>query len=155
MNVNELLDAIEVTVEEGTTLPMMPGKHLVDFDKVQAYVQEARLLLPGEIRQAKLIVNDRSQIIQQANKQADGIVRKAETRAQFMVSEQEIVKAAQKQAAEILAQAKAESRELRKTVTDYCENMLLTTEKTMTANAMQVKTVCANLRQSAKDATLG
>jgi hypothetical protein len=40
-------------------------------------------------------------------------------------------------------------------VTDYCENMLRTTEETMTANAAQVKTVRMNLRQNAKSAVGG
>ncbi len=155
MNISELLDAIEITVEEGTTLPMMPGKHLVELDKVQELLEEVRLVLPEELHQAKVIVNDRAHILQQANDQADMTIRKAEVRAKAIVSEQEIVKGAQKRAAEIIADAQTESRAIRQKVTDYCENMLKTTEKTMTANAMQLKTVCANLRKNAKDATRG
>lgn len=155
MNVTELLDAVEITIEESSTLPMMPGKRVVEIDKVQAYLEEIRLVLPEELHQAKVIVNDRAHILQQANDQADMIVRKAETRAKVIVSEQEIVKGAQKRAAEIIAAAQAEATELRQTVTNYCENMLKTTEKTMTENAVRLKTICANLRRNTKDMTQG
>ena len=62
----------------------------------------------------------------------------------------EIVKAAQQRAAEITVAAQTEARTLRQTVTDYCENMLRTTEDTMVENAAQVKNIRNSLRQNAK-----
>ena len=100
--------------------------------------------------QAQQIVNDRAQIVDTANAQAQAIVKKAEERARILVSDAEIVKAAQQRAAEITAAAQSESRTLRQTVTDYCDNMLKTTEEAMVENAAQVKNVRANLRQNAK-----
>ena len=150
MNVNELLDTIEDTLEESTSMPLSGGKRLVDVDKVRDYLDDIRANLPGELRQAQQIVNDRAQIVDTANAQAQAIVKKAEERARILVSDAEIVKAAQQRAAEITAAAQSESRTLRQTVTDYCDNMLKTTEEAMVENAAQVKNVRANLRQNAK-----
>ena len=150
MNVNELLDTIEDTLEESTSMPLSGGKRLVDVEKVRDYLDDIRANLPGELRQAQQIVNDRAQIVDTANAQAQAIVKKAEERARILVSEAEIVKAAQQRAAEITAAAQSESRTLRQTVTDYCDNMLKTTEEAMMENAAQVKSVRANLRQNAK-----
>ena len=150
MNVNELLDTIEDTLEERTSMPLSGGKRLVDVEKVRDYLDDIRANLPGELRQAQQIVNDRAQIVDTANAQAQAIVKKAEERARILVSDAEIVKAAQQRAAEITAAAQSESRTLRQTVTDYCENMLKTTEEAMVENAAQVKNVRANLRQNAK-----
>ena len=149
MNVNELLDTIEDTLEESTSMPLSGGKRLVDVEKVRDYLDDIRANLPGELRQAQQIVNDRAQIVDTANAQAQAIVKKAEERARILVSDAEIVKAAQQRAAEITAAAQSESRTLRQTVTDYCDNMLKTTEEAM-ENAAQVKNVRANLRQNAK-----
>ena len=132
MNVNELLDTIEDTLEESTSMPLSGGKRLVDVEKVRDYLDDIRANLPGELRQAQ------------------AIVKKAEERARILVSDAEIVKAAQQRAAEITAAAQSESRTLRQTVTDYCDNMLKTTEEAMVENAAQVKNVRANLRQNAK-----
>ena len=150
MNVNELLDTIEATLEESTSMPLSGGKRLVDVEKVRDYLDDIRANLPGELRQAQQIVNDRAQIVDTANAQAQAIVKKAEERARILVSDAEIVKAAQQRAAEITAAAQSESRTLRQTVTDYCDNMLKTTEEAMVENAAQVKNVRANLRQNAK-----
>ena len=76
------------------------------------------------------------------------IVKKAEDRARILVSEAEIVKAAQQRASEIVSAAQTEARTVRQTVTDYCDNMLKTTEETMAENAAQVRNVRANLRQT-------
>ena len=150
MNVNELLDTIEDTLEESAGMPLSGGKRIVDVEQIRDYLDEIRANLPGELRQAQQIVNDRAQIVDTANAQAQAIVKKAEERARILVSDAEIVKAAQQRASEITSAAQTEARTLRQTVTDYCENMLRTTEDTMVENAAQVKNIRASLRQNAK-----
>ena len=150
MNVNELLDTIEDALEESASVPLSGGKRIVDVEQIWDYLDEVRAALPGELRQAQQIVNDRAQIVDSANAQAQAIVKKAEERARILVSDAEIVKAAQQRASEITSAAQTEARTLRQTVTDYCENMLRTTEDTMVENAAQVKNIRASLRQNAK-----
>ena len=139
MNVNELLDTIEDTLEESAGMPLSGGKRIVDVEQIRDYLDEIRQNLPVELRQAQSIVGDRAQLIESAN---------AQERARVLVSEAEIVKAAQQRAGEIVSAAQTEARTVRQTVTDYCDNMLKTTEETMAENAAQVKNVRANLRQS-------
>jgi cell division septum initiation protein DivIVA len=148
MNVNELLDTIEDALEESANVPLSGG--IVDVEQIRDYLDEVRAALPGELRQAQQIVNDRAQIVDSANAQAQAIVKKAEERARILVSDAEIVKAAQQRASEITSAAQTEARTLRQTVTDYCENMLRTTEDTMVENAAQVKNIRNSLRQNAK-----
>ena len=150
MNVNELLDTIEDVLEESANVPLSGGKRIVDVEQIRDYLDEVRAALPGELRQAQQIVNDRAQIVDSANAQAQAIVKKAEERARILVSDAEIVKAAQQRASEITSAAQTEARTLRQTVTDYCENMLRTTEDTMVENAAQVKNIRNSLRQNAK-----
>ena len=127
MNVNELLDTIEDLLEESTGMPLSGGKRIVDVEQIRDYLDDIRANLPVELRQAQSIVSDRAQLIESANAQAQAIVKKAEERARILVSE---------------------ARTVRQTVTDYCDNMLKTTEETMSENAAQVKNVRANLRQT-------
>ena len=150
MNVNELLDTIEDALEESAGMPLSGGKRIVDVEQIRDYLDE----IPVELLQAQSIVSDRAQLIESANAQAQAIVKKAEERARILVSEAEIVKAAQQRASEIVSAAQTEARTVRQTVTDYCDNMLKTTEETMAENAAQVKSVRANLRQSPRKTTL-
>ena len=94
MNVNELLDTIEDTLEESAGMPLSGGKRIVDVEQIRDYLDEIRQNLPVELRQAQSIVSDRAQLIESANAQAQAIVKKAEERARVLVSEAEIVKAA-------------------------------------------------------------
>ena len=147
-NVQKLLDMLFGMIDEAKGATFSSEKCVINRDEALDLLDEIRANLPGELRQAQQIVNDRSQIVETANAQAQVIVKKAEERARILVSEAEIVKAAQQRAGEIVSAAQTEARTVRQTVTDYCDNMLKTTEETMAENAAQVKSVRANLRQS-------
>ena len=152
MNIDELLDVMDETLEEAVNLPFTGGKRMVDVEKVRDIIDDIRLNMPAEIRQAKAIVQDRADIVESAKKEA--IVKRAEDRARAMVAQEAIVKAAQQKATEILTSAQSQSREMRTTVTNYCENMLRHTEEQLAKSMTEVKTVRSTLRQSGKKATV-
>ena len=127
---------------------------MVDVEKVRDIIDDIRLNMPAEIRQAKAIVQDRADIVESAKKEAEAIVKRAEDRARAMVAQEAIVKAAQQKATEILTSAQSQSREMRTTVTNYCENMLRHTEEQLAKSMTEVKTVRSTLRQSGKKATV-
>lgn len=116
MTIDELLDIMDETLEEATTLPFTGGKRMVDVEKVRDIMDDIRLSMPQEIKQARAIVEDRGRIVDDANKEAEAIIKRAEERARAIVAEQAIVKAAQQKATEMLASAQAQSREMRATV---------------------------------------
>ena len=121
MTIDELLDIMDETLEEATTLPFTGGKRMVDVEKVRDIMDDIRLS-----------------------------IKRAEERARAIVAEQAIVKAAQQKATEMLASAQAQSREMRATVTGYCENMLRRTEEQLAQSLTDVKTVRTTLRQTSK-----
>lgn len=88
------------------------GKRMVDVEKVRDIIDDIRLNMPAEIRQAKAIVQDRADIVESAKKEAEAIVKRAEDRARAMVAQEAIVKAAQQKATEILTSAQSQSREM-------------------------------------------
>ena len=148
MNVEELLDQLDDIMEKGWSFP--GGRRVIEVEKLRELIDDIRLNMPNEIKQAKSIVSDRADIITTAKKEAEGIVRSAEERARAIVAEQAIVKAAQQKATEMLASAQAQSREMRATVTGYCENMLRRTEEQLAQSLTDVKTVRTTLRQTSK-----
>ena len=150
MKIDDLLNLMEETMEEGTGVPFSGGKRMVDVDRMRDIIDEVRLNLPTEVRQAKAIVNDRADIISGAKREAEAIIKRAEERARILLSEQEMVRAAQQRAAEIISGAQSQSREMRTTLTEYCENMLRATEEQLARSAAEVKNDRTNLRQSAK-----
>ena len=93
MNVEELLDMLEETLEEGTAVPFAAAKRVVDVDRCRDIVDEVRNNLPDELRDSKKIVADREQILKNAQTDADNIIKQAEERARVLVSDKEITKA--------------------------------------------------------------
>ena len=68
MNIDELLDVMDETLEEAVNLPFTGGKRMVDVEKVRDIIDDIRLNMPAEIRQAKAIVQDRADIVESAKK---------------------------------------------------------------------------------------
>lgn len=97
---------------------------MVDSEKLRDMIDEIRLNLPTEIRQAKAIAADRNNILLAARNEAEGIIRRAEERAKSLVAQEEIVRAANEKATETLNAAQAKSKEMRQAAFDFSEEML-------------------------------
>ncbi len=149
MNIDDLLDMMDETLEDAFTVPLT-GKRMVDAEKLRDIIDDVRLNMPTEIRQAKAIVQDRADIVEGARKEAEGIIKKAEERARVIVSEEEVVKQSQQRASEILTGAQQQAKELRTSVTNYCENLLRQTEDQLTKSCSEVKSARASIRQKDK-----
>ena len=131
MNIEEILDQLDDLLDKAWSLPLSGGRCVVDAEKVRDLLDDVRLNLPTEIKQAKAIVVDRTDIITTAKREAEAIVRKAEDRARAMIAQEEVVKQSQLRAAEIISQAQNKSREMRQASQEFSDNLLKQTEDTM------------------------
>ena len=113
MNIDEILDMLDELLDRAWNLPLSGGRCVIDAEKVREMVDDIRLNLPDEIKQAKAIVKDRSEILSSAKTEAEAIVRKAEERARVMIAQDEVMKQAQSKATEIVTQAQTKSKEIR------------------------------------------
>ena len=146
MNIEEILDQLDDLLDKAWSLPLSGGRCVVDAEKVRDLLDDVRLNLPTEIKQAKAIVVDRTDIITTAKREA--IVRKAEDRARAMIAQEEVVKQSQLRAAEIISQAQNKSREMRQASQEFSDNLLKQTEDTMLKALSDIKTT----RQAIKGA---
>ena len=149
MNVEELLDLMEETLEAGTAVPFAAAKRVVDVDRMRDIIDEVRNNLPDEVRESKKIVNDREQILKNARMESETIIQQAEERARGLVSEQEIVKRSQQRAVEILTAAQGQAKELTRNATMYCESILKNSEEVLARSVSDIKSPRRNLRSAA------
>ena len=145
MTLDELLEQFDEVLDSGYKFP--GKKTVVDVEKLRAVVDEIRLNIPAEIKQAKGIVADRTDIITNAKREADGIIRNAEERAKAMVAQEEIVKMAQQKAAEIVATAQTKSRDMRKAAQEFVDDIMRRADEGLTANLGEVRKTRSALRQ--------
>ncbi len=95
MDIMALIDRIEEALDAGRTMPFTRGR-LVDVEKVYEIIDEIRAKFPDELKQARWIVKERQEMLEEAEKEANRILEEARDRAQAMASEQEVVRRAER-----------------------------------------------------------
>lgn len=139
MIIDDILDMMDDLLDNAQSVPFSVKKSIIDGDQMRDYINEIRLNLPQEIKQAKLIVRDRQSIISDANKEADTIIRRSEERAKVIVSNDEITKAARARAVEITNQAQAKAKEIKNAANKYIDDVLVKTEECLQLNLADVR----------------
>ena len=127
MDIMALIDRIEELVESGRSVPFSSSK-MVDPDKIFEIVDEIRAQFPDELKQARWIVKERQEMLEEAEKEANRVLEEARDKAEAIASEQEVVKLAEQQAAAILDDARTKEREVRLGAEDYADEMLANLE---------------------------
>ena len=148
MNTEDLIDELYAMVEKAWSLPLSHGRAVLDGDEVKKILDESKQALPQEIRQAKAIVADRSQIISDARQEAETIVRLAEERKKAMINQHEIVKQAQQKSNDMISQTQAKIREMRKASNDYIDDLMKRTDDALAANLAELRKTRQNIKAS-------
>ncbi|NLL92108.1 MAG: ATPase [Ruminococcaceae bacterium] len=146
MTIDKYLDRIDDVLEEAWNLPFTGGKRMVDIEKIRELVDEVRLNIPQEIKDAKAIVRDREDIIKDANAEAEEIIKKAEERARRMISQEEVMISAREKAGELLTETHVKTRAAEKAVLDYSESALRKAEEVLLAVYNEIKNTRTMMR---------
>ena len=104
----------------------------VDKEKAYAILDQMRATIPEEIKQARWIVKERQEMLAEAKREAERIIREAREEQIRLIGEEEIVKQAERQADEIIEDARAREREIRLGAEDYADDILNTLEVNLT-----------------------
>ncbi len=127
MDIMALIDRIEEIVDNAKGVPFTQQK-MIDDNAVYEIVDEIRAQYPDELKQARWIVKERQEMLEEAEKEANRILEEARERAQALANEQEVVRLAESQAADILDKARQQEREIRLGAEDYADEMLANLE---------------------------
>ncbi|MBQ8868441.1 MAG: ATPase [Oscillospiraceae bacterium] len=146
MNVDDMVDLLDDMFEDAVKMPLTGGKCLIDSQKARDLIDDIRMNLPQEIRQAKAIVADRGEIIAIAKQEAEDIIRVAEERAKSIVNKDELVIQAQNRANDILSQAHQKSREVRQGASEFADEILKNAEEVLVRSATEIKQTRTTLR---------
>lgn len=145
-NVEDILEEIDDLLDAAWAMPLSGGKVVVDVERLRNLIDTIRGNLPSEIRNATAIVKDRTNIINSAKEEAEGIIRNAEERRNQILTHEEIVIQAQEKSNEILSQTQKRAREMRKSAQDFTEDLLRQTEETLSQQITQVRQARASMR---------
>ena len=99
-----LVDRLEELVGMGKRVPFS-GRVMVEEEEFLALVDQLRIAVPNEIKQAQRVIKERERVIGEAQDEAGKILRVARDKSQYVVSEQGLLNEAKLQGEEILRQA--------------------------------------------------
>ena len=151
MSVEQIVDQIDDVLEKAFSFPLSGGKILVDGEEIRNLLDDIRLNLPKDIRQAERIVADRTQIISDAKREAETIVRVAEERAKAMVAKDEITREAQEKANEMMNQARQKSSEMRKAANDYVDDLMQRTDESIAMGLAELRKARQGLKATQRN----
>lgn len=146
MNIEDILNKLDETIEEAWSVPLSQGRRVLDVGKVQELIDDIRLNVPTEIRQARAIVGDRNDIIKDARKEAENIVERARKKADHLVKESEILREATKKANIILENANKNANEVKKISANYSEKILKISEEQMAKSIYDLRQAITQIK---------
>ena len=148
MRVEDLINELEDMMDSAKVLPLTGGKAVVDIETALDILDEIQDCLPSEVSQAKSIVAERNQIIAEAKKKAEEIVRAGEEKKKRLVDQSEIVKQAEAQAADIISDAKRKAEDMKQVAGDYVSDIMKRADETLTELTGEIRKTRQDLKAS-------
>src|SRR5213080_396160 len=118
MNIHEAIDRLEYLIGHSRQIPLTRTV-VIDQEEALACIDDLRLSLPDEIKQARWTLQEQQRLLSEAQSEAARTVSKAGERAQTMIGQHEPVKRAEKQAEVRLREAAAKDEETRRDAVSY------------------------------------
>ena len=123
MDILQLIDRLEELVDRGWRVPL-GGKVAIEEESFLNIIDQMRITVPQEIKQAREVQQDRDKYIAQANEEARRILAQAREDAAKQLDEHELRKAARVHAEQVLEQANQDALRIRVGADDYAEGKL-------------------------------
>ena len=138
-HIEDIITALYDLVQDARSMPLSADKCILERDKVLDMLDEIIAQMPAELKQSRTIVESRAEIIGQAKREAENVIRKAQEEAEHLVSQQVIYEEAKRRCAEEVAQAKAQIASLRKVSNEYMDEALRHTEEAIAKSLGEVQ----------------
>jgi len=127
MDVLVLIDKLDDLVHNAKPVPFT-DRVRVDREEIYDILDQMRVTIPEEIRQARWIVKERQEMLAEAKREAELIMKEARERQERLVGEDEITRQAERAAEDIIQDVRAREREIRLGAEDYADEILHTLE---------------------------
>ena len=151
MNIHEAVDRLEHLIAHSRQIPLTRTV-VIDQEEALACVDDLRLSLPDEIKQARWTLQEQQRLLSEAQAEAARTVSKASERAQTMIGQHELVKRAEKQAEAMLKEAAAKVDETRRAADRYAWDVMQNLEGQLLRTISTVKKGAESLRVPAAKA---
>ena len=127
MEILQIVDEIEDVVEKSYSLF---GYAITHKEDLLTMIDEIRLKMPDELKQARWVKEERERILAEAKAEADKIVKDTQDKVIALIDEHEITRSAKEKANAILDEARRQEAEMHKNAIAYADSLLERIDKT-------------------------
>lgn len=138
-HIEDIISNLYDMIQDARSMPLGPDKCILERDKVLDMLDEIIAQLPGELKQSRTIVESRNELIGQARREAETVIRQAKEQAAKMVSQEAIYQEAKRQCIEMVNQTQNRITELRKVSNDYMDDALRRTEEAVAQSLSDIR----------------
>ena len=138
-HLEDIISALYDMIQDARALPLGADKCILERDKVLDMLDEIIAQLPAELKQSRTIVESRNELIGQARREAETIVREAQEKAKELVAQEAIYQEARRQCQEMYNKTQIRIGELRKASNEYMDDALRRTEEAIAMSLNEVR----------------
>ena len=138
-NIEDIISALYDMVQDARSVPLAADKCILERDKVLDMLDEIIAQMPVELKQARTIVESRNELVSQARREAEILVRQAQEKAQKMITEDAIYQETKRQCQEMVDKTQQRMADLRKASNDYMDDALRRTEEAIALSLEDVR----------------
>ena len=138
-HIEQIITALYDMIQDARALPLGADKCILERDKVLDMLDEIIAQLPHELKQSRTIVESRNELISQARREAESIIRQAQEQAKEMVTQESIYIEAKKRSEELVGQTQARIDALKKASNEYMDEALRRTEEVIAQSLNNVR----------------
>lgn len=138
-NTEDIIGALYDMVQDARSMPLAADKCILERDKVLDMLDEIIAQLPGELKQSRTIVESRNELISQARREAETILREAQEKAKQMITKEAVYAEAKKRSEELVGQTQNKINQLRKAGNEYMDESLRQTEEAISQALAEVR----------------
>ena len=138
-NTEDIIGALYDLVQDARSMPLAADKCILERDKVLDMLDEIIAQLPSELKQSRTIVESRNELISQARREAESIIRQAQEQAKEMVTQESVYIEAKRRSDELVGQTQARIDALKKASNEYMDEALRRTEEVIAQSLNNVR----------------
>ena len=138
-HIEDIITTLYDTIQDAKSLPLASDKCIVERDKLLDMLDEIIAQLPAELKQSRTIVESRNELIGQARREAESIIRQAQEKANQLVAQESVYQEAKRQCQEMVMQTQIRMAELRKVSNEYMSDALTRTEEAIAQSLAEVR----------------
>lgn len=150
MEIVYLIDRLESLINEAKRLPLTSGV-IVNQEEFLSIIDQMRINIPLEIREARRLKTEREQVIAQAQAEAEKILAEAKGQVEGLLTEEQLLKAAREESAKIIEQARREAEKIRKGADEYAIEVLGQLQDQLMALQTTIQNGLDYLQRSARE----